>query len=428
MAGLAARHFLFGRRWRALRRMGAMDLAVRAVDVSKRYHVYRRPIDRLIELVTRAPRHVIFPALGDVSFEVEKGETVGIIGQNGAGKSTLLKLLCGVTRPSEGTFETRGKISSILELGTGFHPEFSGRDNAALNAAILGLDEREIRERLPAILEFSELGYFLDRPVKTYSSGMYMRLAFSVAVNIDPDILVIDEALAVGDGHFQKKCIDKIREFQESGKTILFCSHALYYITSVCRRALWLDKGRVMRYGPALDVVHEYETFLLERDRALPGTDPTLEQTPTPVKIREIEFRDGDGRPRDKFARGEDVRVRLRLESQDPAQPVHLIVGVHRAADDLQCFAVGTHADGLPPLVGRSEYDVTVTLRNVPLLRGDYAVIVFAGDEHAMTVFDRRDIRPAFSMTGERFEVGLLGIDHEWDAGSRIASVASDSR
>src|SRR5215212_4278039 len=250
-----------------------MDIAVRAVEVSKHYDMYRRPADRLIELVTRRQRHVVFPALEDVSFEVERGETLGIIGQNGAGKSTLLKLLCGVTRPSSGTLDVDGGIASILELGTGFHPEFSGRDNAALNAAILGLSPAEAKERLPAILEFSELGTFLDRPVKTYSSGMYMRLAFSVAVNVNPDILVIDEALAVGDGHFQKKCVDKIREFQEAGKTILFCSHALYHVSSICRRALWLDHGRMMRHGPALDVVHEYETFLLHRDREHPASD-----------------------------------------------------------------------------------------------------------------------------------------------------------
>jgi lipopolysaccharide transport system ATP-binding protein len=324
-------------------------------------------------------------------------------------------LLCGVTRPTAGVLDTRGTIASILELGTGFHPEFSGRDNAALNAAILGLSPADIRERLPAILDFSELGSFLDRPVKTYSSGMYMRLAFSVAVNVDPDILVIDEALAVGDGHFQKKCIDKIREFQEAGKTILFCSHALYYISTICNRVLWLDNGRAIRFGPALDVVHEYETFLLERDRELPGTDVAATESSTPVRLREIVVCDRDGLPRDTFARGEDVHVRLRIEADDPRQQVHLIVGIHRAADDLQCFAVGTHADGMAPLSGRNEYDVTVRLLDMPLLRGDYSIIAFAGDEHAITVFDRRDVRPAFSMTGERFEIGLIAVDHRWE-------------
>ncbi len=395
--------------------MAVMEHAVRAVELTKQYDIYPRPLDRLLEAITRRPRHTVFPALQDVTFEVERGETVGIIGQNGAGKSTLLKLLCSVTRPTSGTLESRGSIASILELGTGFHPEFSGRDNAVLNAAILGLSPAEVRKKLPAILDFSELGTFLDRPVKTYSSGMYMRLAFSVAVNVDPDILVIDEALAVGDGHFQKKCVDKIRQFQEEGRTILFCSHALYYISSICRRTLWLDHGRVMRYGPSLDVVHEYEQFLLQRDRESANEGaPEGERAVSPVRFRDITVCDRTGRPRDVFARGEDIHVRLRLRAESARQPVHVVVGVHRSADDFSCFAVGTHDDGLQPLSGRNEYDFVVQLRSVPLLRGDYSIIAFAGDENAMTVFDRRDIRPAFSMSGERYEVGLISVDHRW--------------
>ncbi len=393
-----------------------MEAAVRAVSVSKRYDVYKRPADRLIEMFTRRPRHTTFPALEDISFEVEQGETVGVIGQNGAGKSTLLKLLCGVTRPSTGSIETRGTIASILELGTGFHPEFTGRDNAALNAAILGLTADEVRRRLPSILEFSELGSFIDRPVKTYSSGMYMRLAFSVAVNVDPDLLIIDEALAVGDGHFQKKCIDKIREFQERGKTIFFCSHALYYINAICRRTLWLDHGRAMRYGPSADVVHEYETFLLERDRLLPATaEVPEERPPSPVRITSITVGDAGGAECSTFARGDDVHVRIRVESEDPNQPVHVLVGVNRAADDLQCFAAGTHGDGVPPLTGATTYDVTLNLIDLPLLRGDYSVIAYVGDEHALTVFDRHDLRPAFSIAGDRWEVGLIAVRHRWE-------------
>jgi lipopolysaccharide transport system ATP-binding protein len=395
-----------------------MTTAVRAADLTKVYEIYPRPIDRLIEIVTRRPRHTVFPALQDVTFDVERGETVGVVGQNGAGKSTLLKLLCGVTRPSGGTLESHGTIASILELGTGFHPEFTGRDNAALNAAILGLSPSEVKSRLPAILEFSELGTFLDRPVKTYSSGMYMRLAFSVAVNVDPDILVIDEALAVGDGHFQKKCVDKIREFQKNGKTILFCSHALYLVTSICRRVLWLDHGRVMRFGPALDVTHDYETFLLQRDREQPASEgaPERERPPTPVRFREIVVADRSGSPRDTFTRGEDVRIILRFHSDDPALGVHAIVGVHRSADDLPCFAVGTHADGVEPLAGRNEYELTVHLPNLPLTRGEYTIIAYIGDEHALSVFDRRDLQPGFTVIGDQFEVGLIGVDHRWIA------------
>jgi ABC-type polysaccharide/polyol phosphate transport system ATPase subunit len=401
-----------------------MQPAIRAVDVTKHYYVYQRPIDRILELVSRHPRHTVFPALESVSFEVERGETIGIIGQNGAGKSTLLKLLCGITKPSSGTLEAEGKIASILELGTGFHPEFSGRENAALNAAILGVTPAELRERLPAILEFSELGSFVDRPVKTYSSGMYMRLAFSVAVNVDPDILVIDEALAVGDGHFQKKCVDRIRQFQEEGRTILFCSHAMYYISTLCRRTLWLDHGRAMRYGPSLDVVQEYESFLLQRDREHPAAEHAPPPAQTPVRIRQIEIGDAGEDRRDRFAQGEDVIVKLHIESDDPRQPVHVLVGVHRAADDLQCFAVGTHADGLPALSGQRSYEVAVRLRNLPLLRGEYDIIAYAGDENAIAVFDRHDVRPGFTITGDRYEVGLMSVRHDWEL-ERVSSDAA---
>ena len=403
-----------------------MNLAVRSQELTKQYDIYPRPADRLLEMITRRPRHTVFPALQDVTFEVDKGEAIGIIGQNGAGKSTLLKLLCGVTRPTSGKIESFGTIASILELGTGFHPEFSGRDNASLNAAILGLSPAEVKRKLPSILEFSELGTFLDRPVKTYSSGMYMRLAFSVAVNVDPDILVIDEALAVGDGHFQKKCVDRIREFQAQGRTIVFCSHALYHVTAICRRTLWLDHGSVMRYGPTLDVVSDYESFLLQRDRALPSTEVESERERpfSPVRFREIVVCDRSGSPRDLFERGEDIQFRARVHSDNPSQPIHVILGVHRSADDLQCFAVGTHADGIEPLRGRNEYEFSVDLKHVPLNRGEYSIIAFVGDENAITVFDRRDVRPAFSITADRYEIGLISLDHRWSMESVDAAVA----
>src|SRR5256886_13804495 len=312
-----------------------MEIAVRSVELTKHYDIYPRPAARLLEWITRRPRHSVFPALQDVTFEVERGAAVGIVGQDGAGKSTLLMLLCSVARPSSGTLEAFGTIASILELGTGFHPDFSGRDNAALNATILGLSPAEVKRKLPSILDFSELGTFLDRPVKTYSSGMYMRLAFSVAVNVDPDILVIDEALAVGDGHFQKKCVDRIREFQQQGRTIVFCSHALYYLTSLCRRTMWLGYRSVMRLGKTLDVVHDYESFLLQRDRALPSNEgePERERPFAPVRFRDIVVCDRSNRPRDLFEHGEDIRVRIRLHSDTPSQPIHVIVGVHRSAD-----------------------------------------------------------------------------------------------
>jgi ABC-type polysaccharide/polyol phosphate transport system ATPase subunit len=389
-----------------------MDVAIRAAELSKTYRMYRRPLDRFVELVTFRKRHTEFPALENVSFDVQKGETIGLVGQNGAGKSTLLKLLSGVAAPTRGQLDVRGTVASILELGTGFHPEFSGRDNAILNASILGLGSREIEEKLPRILEFSELGAFLDRPVKTYSSGMYMRLAFSVAVNVDPEILIIDEALAVGDGHFQKKCVDKIREFQERKKTIFFCSHALYFISNLCGRTIWLDKGMVRRIGPSVDVVHDYETFLLQKDRETEQKEEVPRETP--VRITSIETYDAAGRAATEFNSGDDIVLKLRISSDDPALKIHILAGVLRAADEMQCFAAGTHNDGLPPLRGKSDYEVDVRLQSVPLNRGDYGVIVYVGDEHAIHVYDRRDARPAFSIRGDRYEIGLMNVPHEW--------------
>jgi ABC-type polysaccharide/polyol phosphate transport system ATPase subunit len=395
-----------------------MDTAIRAEELSKVYRLYARPVDRFLELFTARPRYRVFPALQDVSFEIRRGETVGLIGHNGAGKSTLLKLLCGVTAPSAGTLSARGSIASILELGTGFHPEFTGRDNAALNAAILGLSAAEVKTALPAILDFSELGPFLDQPVKTYSSGMYMRLAFSVAVNVEPEILVIDEALAVGDGYFQKKCIDKIREFQRKGRTIVFCSHALYYISNLCERTIWLDHGTMRRLGPSIDVVHEYENYLLEQERKAPPEAP-VEETAQPVRIRELQILDARGNPPADFETGDEIVVRMVIESLDPDQPIHILAGVNRAADQMQCFAFGTVPDGVAPLRGRSLYEVRARLRDVPLVRGEYELVVYVGDENALHVFDRRDLRPAFTIAGDRYEIGLMAVDHEWEINGR---------
>jgi len=404
--------------------MVVMRYAIRALALTKNYDVYDRPIDRLLEMISRRKRHRSFRALEEVTFDVQAGESIGLVGENGAGKSTLLKLLCGVTVPTSGTLEIIGTIASILELGAGFHPEFSGRDNAALNAAVMGLSPSEIRDALPLILEFSELGDFLDRPVKTYSSGMYMRLAFSVAVNVDPDILVIDEALAVGDGHFQKKCVDKIRDFQQRGKTIFFCSHALYYISTLCERTLWLDHGRLRQVGPSIDVVHAYETALMERDRQSPDRSFSPDDRRSPVQIRRIMVADRRGNEAAEFDTGDDIQLHVGIESVDPGIPIHLMVGVLRAADETQCFAVGTHADVIQPLSGQRWYEVVVSLKQVPLLRGDYAVVVFAGDENAIHVYDRKDLRPAFSMRGERFEVGMMSVEHSWHVSEAVQSQA----
>ncbi|MBN2232445.1 MAG: ATP-binding cassette domain-containing protein [Deltaproteobacteria bacterium] len=235
--------------------------AIRCRRLTKFYRVYPRPVDRLKEVLLRRPCHQRVEALGEVSVSIGAGETWGLIGDNGAGKSTFLKLLAGTVTPSAGELEIHGRVAALLELGSGFHPEFSGRRNIYLNAALLGLTEAEIRRREPEIIAFAELEEMIDRPVKTYSSGMYVRLAFAIATSVDPDILIIDEALAVGDNHFQRKCIARLMEFRRRGKTILFCSHSLYLINELCGLCLWLAGGTVRQAGDAAAVVAAYQSY-----------------------------------------------------------------------------------------------------------------------------------------------------------------------
>src|SRR5213593_3964413 len=212
---------------------------IRARHLSKKYQIYLRPWDKLVEILrlSRTQLHQEFWALEDVSFEIEPGQTVGIIGQNGSGKSTLLQILAGIMRPTAGDCRVGGKVSALLELGSGFNPEFTGRENVFMNGAILGFDTREMQKRIDAIAHFAEIGDFMEQPVKTYSSGMFMRLAFAVAIHVDPDILLVDEALAVGDLVFQHRCMHRMNRLRENGKTILLVTHDLAAVTKLCDRA-----------------------------------------------------------------------------------------------------------------------------------------------------------------------------------------------
>ena len=235
------------------------DPLLRLRHLSKCYRLYANPRDRLVESLWRGRKtlHREFWSLNDVSLDVARGETVGIIGRNGAGKSTLLQLITGTVQPTSGALEVHGRIAALLELGAGFNPDFTGRENVHLNAALLGLTPREIAQRYDSIVEFAELGEHIERPVRTYSSGMYMRLAFAVAAHVDADLLIIDEALSVGDAFFQQKCMRFLRRFQETG-AILFVSHDTSAILGFCDRVVWLDQGRVRGIGPAKPIVEEY--------------------------------------------------------------------------------------------------------------------------------------------------------------------------
>lgn len=246
------------------------ELTINVENVSKCYHIYDSPRDRLKQMLPfkKQPFYREFWAVQDVSFSVSRGETVGLIGRNGSGKSTLLQMICGTAFPTSGVINTRGRIAALLELGAGFNMEFSGRENVYLNAAILGILKDEIKDRLEEILAFSELGDFLDQPVKTYSSGMYSRLAFSIAIHVNPEILIVDEALAVGDSRFVAKCMRRIKNIQKMGATILFVSHDVGSVRTLCERALWLDKGKLVSGGDVFPVTGKYMEFLFKDEKA----------------------------------------------------------------------------------------------------------------------------------------------------------------
>lgn len=254
------------------------EFAIKVERLSKGYQIYEQPHDRLKQFllprlrrfVGLPPKHYYseFRALQDVSFEVKKGETVGIIGRNGSGKSTLLQMICGTISPTSGSITSYGRIAALLELGAGFNPEFTGRENVYMNASVLGLTKNEIDSRFDDIAAFADIGEFIEQPVKTYSSGMYARLAFSIAINVDPEILIVDEALAVGDARFVAKCMRRIKDIQERGASILFVSHDVGSVRTLCERAIWLDKGSLVEHGDVFPVTGRFTEYMFRDEKS----------------------------------------------------------------------------------------------------------------------------------------------------------------
>lgn len=397
--------------------------AVEAEGLAKIYRVYASPWHRLQELVARRQRHREFRALEGVSFAISRGEGLALVGENGAGKSTLLKILAGITRPTAGSFEVRGKIASILELGSGFHPDFTGRQNVVLNAAMLGLTEEELRRKLPDILAFSELGDFIDQPVKTYSTGMAMRLGFSIATQVEPDVLIIDEALSVGDGYFQKKCMDRLLRFIEGGGTLLFCSHAMYYVSSFCQRALWLKNGRMEALGPVSDVIREYENYLVAKNVAADEAEARSSGTEAaavhrPARIVSARLGETAG---PLYTHGEPWVLEIEWETEDPGLAFHLGVGINRS-DEVEVCSFATKLDGLLPWIGGRRYSARLRIPELPLVKGEFTIYIFLLDGEALHIFDQRRIPRAFTVHTPQYAFGLIRADHTWDLDVRGGS------
>lgn len=391
------------------------ELAVTASNLAKVYRTYPEPTGRLVEWFTRGrvKKHQEKWALEDVSFDVPRGSAMGVIGANGAGKSTLLKIISGVTEPTRGSYAVNGRLSSLLELGAGFHPEFSGRDNIFMNATILGMSKADVRERFAEIADFADLGPFLDQPLRTYSSGMAMRVAFAVAMLADPEILILDEVLAVGDQEFQKKCMDRIAQIRQSGTSILFVSHSIYHVRQICDRAIWIHGGKIVMGGPPNDVTDEYANYFYAEAA---GRDAKLAQTGHAVTAGMAHLTDvkvcpmGTDEARTEFDSGETVDVWLGYKNPGGEGRFHLGLIVNRN-DEVQVFTTRSLESGLV-VDGTEGYGVARF--NLKMTAGEFYVSGFLLDESCDHVLDQRQAWTRFHVNHDGPELGVFRADCTW--------------
>ncbi|MES9833968.1 MAG: ABC transporter ATP-binding protein [Candidatus Thiodiazotropha sp. DIVDIV] len=394
-------------------------IAIEANHLSKHYRQYAKPIDLFKEWLFRKPFHTEVNALAPIDLRIEKGTTFGVIGDNGAGKSTLLKLLAGTLEPSGGSLHIEGRKSAILELGSGFHPEFSGLENIQLACSLLGLSAVETEERTPDIIEFSELGDAIHRPVKTYSSGMFVRLAFSVITSIEPDVLIVDEALSVGDALFQKKSMDRMMRFRDESRSLVFCSHNLYQVKELCEQAIWLENGAVMSMGESAKVVDDYQDSVRRRQsvggsqRAAPDAEASSD-----VYLKEVILEGGidtpEGVPLFQTGGALAIRVEANIGSR-PADDVHIGLVLIRN-DGLQVYGVSTLIDQLGLYqIAEKNYGVRLVFDPINLMSGDYALEAWLIDRSGLHVYDSRPVCCQFRVRHESSEVGIVKMNHQWE-------------
>ena len=421
--------------------IGEAPVVIRAANLGKAYASFSSPVQRLKSvLFGTAVAQASFWALQDFSLDVRKGEVLGVVGQNGAGKSTLLQILCGTLKPTTGTLSVDGRIAALLELGAGFNPDFSGRDNLLLNGPLLGLSREQLHARLDEIIAFSGIGAFIDQPVKTYSSGMFVRLAFSLATSVDPDILVVDEALAVGDGEFARKSFDRILKMKDRGTTILFCSHALYQVEAFCSRVVWLDHGRVRAMGDPHDVVREYTLFLAAQSApgmataapgviegglsdaegqaaapAMPADAPTV--TPGHAAITKV-VTSLAGVVGDRFTckgGAGPLCVAIEFES-DPALPTPAAGLTIEIGQVMVLTSVVSKTDGIVlerDANGRGR--AVIRFDHLPLRKGEYVVSAYLGTPDALHFYSAATRVAILQVDDQRPEPGSVDLAHVWE-------------
>jgi len=384
--------------------------------VTKDYPKIATGGDRLRTLAALLLRRAELPhfrALEAVDLTVRRGESLGIVGENGAGKSTLLKIIANVVRPTRGEVDVRGRVGALLELGSGFHPEYTGRENIYLSSALMGLSRREARLKEDEIIAFADIGEHIDEPIKSYSSGMVVRLGFAVATALDPELLITDEVLAVGDESFQKKCIAWLEGYLAQGGTLLLCSHSMFHIQTLCRRAAWIHHGRLRMQGNAFDVTREYLAYHEEKRRidreAAPRTaDPAL------PRIEQAWTESASGEARTVFAKGDTLVIQGSAYGPDDRAPV-VLVGIVRL-DGTPVFGSLTNEGGFEPLrIAARRFAFAVRFERLALLPGKYRVRAHALDAQGLRLFDT--VEAEFTVTGETRDFGLVELEHTWHAG-----------
>jgi ABC-type polysaccharide/polyol phosphate transport system ATPase subunit len=434
--------------------------AIELIGVSK---VYRRYGGRQFSTLKSAllQRSILrdlqpsetFPALTDVSFTVPKGSTYGVIGRNGSGKSTALKLVAGITKPTSGSVRVEGRISALIELGAGFHPEISGRENVFINGIMLGLTKREIHARFDEIVDFAELREFIDAPVKTYSSGMYMRLGFAVAIHVNPDVLLVDEVLAVGDEGFTHKCLDKFADLRRRGKTILLVTHSLNLVERFCDEALWLDAGRALSHGDPKRVVGAYLTKVEEGEaRLLAETtakavedagrerqegrdgqegherpaDPTSNMYQATegrwgsreVEITDVAFLDAGGQPSFVFHSGDQMSIRLKVRAVHPTEDFVFGIGLFNA-DGVCCYGTNTYLEEMNPEHLAGEGEATFSVDSLDLIEGTYKLDVAVHKRDGFP-YDYHRLLYTFRVKSRTHDVGIYRPRHRWSFSPRV--------
>ena len=389
--------------------------AVVAEAVSRRFLVYPQPQVTLKEAILRR-RHLQRTevwAVRDVSFSITPGEAVGVIGRNGSGKTTLLRLVAGIFRPTSGRLEVGGSVASLLELGAGFHPDFTGRENVYMNGAIHGLKRKFVEAKMDEIVSFAELERFIDVPVRTYSAGMYMRLGFSVAAHLDPDILLLDEVFAVGDEAFQRKCMSKILDLKARGRTLVFVSHSAPAVERLCERAILLSGGRLLADGPARDAIVQYQRMLAAEERPVERGAGLREWGTGEARVVDVRLEDAEGSERRQFLSGQSLVVRLRIEADEAILPPRVAIEFRDANGSLlgvnEAEAEELGWDGAAGVT-----ELAFTCPQLPLADGRFQVSVALSRVDSTLQFHRLDPAVEFSVFPDEDQQGWFRFEGDW--------------